>query len=366
MRGIQEAIEANDAIMCFSIEVISEYRQIIGQVSGERQKSLTLFSQMKAMAECHDAGKEYFANGTSIGILVGDQRPMHPLITRNGSGIEFFKESLGQEALMEKIEIFLAMGSLSVEAPEIKIGGPDKKSISGAGNVIDTQSKQFIERLGIDENDPEKRTKRDDRTYFVEREYKERKGVDLFARKLVNAKNPSIDRRVDQYLSDGQASNYTEAALKKDPDPIEYLEAQEDIYFPPESGLMKYFPLFSEMIGKEHLNKEVMQKLARLVLEKSFNCALDFFTVTDKTVIPETQGMELTEELQKVDGWNLNEPHWEDETFASTLNRFIMPFYHNGECNGFARVEIKGEDLNHSKSAAIEAILSSCKGAYKQ
>lgn len=369
LQRVRDAVEANEDYMSFSVDTLSEYKQSIGVMAGEGQKALTLFSQMRLMAECYDAGKEYFDRGSSIGLLTGQSASIHPLLSKSDSNISFFKEENGVDSLLEKIDIFFAMGAISVDPTKAgkEIGVINK--VIGGSNKFDFNSRQRIERLGFLRPDPVPRKLRQD-TVNELKLGRSIKSVDMFSRtQYIDIKNPSIDRSVSRYLAQGKAYEYTEESLKKDPSAIEYLEAEEQIFYPPECGMMKYFSLFAEMLGKDDLQKEVIFKLAELILTKEFNCSLVFHIIKGAKV-RRMDGADLEEAQKDPEYWNIKEPNWEDETFEAEENLFTYPYYFAGQCLGFAAVEFKGSKhkagkINHMKSAAIESVLAACKGAYK-
>lgn len=358
-------VEARELGMCFHVEGLSEYRQTIGQMSGGDQKSLTLFSRMKAMSECYEAGKSHFSSGDAFGLLAGTQRPMHPLVAKKDSGLAFYNEADGPEGLLEKIEIFFAMGALSVESEEDETGAARlSANLKASASVIDTQSRQFIERLSLLEPEPRKEKEKRQAAAALIEQGGELNYADLFAAKTKTVKDPSIDRKVKTYLGRGGVSEYTEARLKESPDAVEALEAREERYYPPNPGVLKYFPMLAEMIGKDDLERIVIQKLAALVLGKEYQCQTEFYKLDGNKVVSES-GIVLDEEAQEPAAWNLDTPNWEDETFEAEDNVFILPYYFDGKCRGFARAVFEKEPIDHDKAAAIETVLSVCKGAYK-
>lgn len=365
LEEVAQKVEGNEDALCFRIESLSEYAQSIGIMAGEEQKALTIFGQMKSMAHCFEAGKKLFQSGSALGILCAQDKPMHPLLASGSSNIEFFQESLGADALLEKIDVFFAMGALSLEAPKEEDAGIFKKKISSSKTVIDTSSRQFVERMGFLEADPPERKLMRENALFMIKQGRPLKSVDMFSRKLVDIKNVSIDRRVDVYLKKSGVHPYTESWLKKDPEPIDFLEAKEEVYYPPSLGIFRYFPMLSEMIGKDSLQRPVIQRLAALTLEKEFQCETRFYKIAKDKIVPEGGEEALGEEMDHPSSLNLQGPNWLDESFESEDNVFTLPYYFDGKCRGFAQVFFRNGPLKRERAAEVEAVLSVCKGAYK-
>lgn len=392
---IKSSLEEREDFECFEIEQGSELAQIIGMATSEKNKALVMFSNLKEMSDANRYIKETFSDGKALGLLLSKQKPMHPLLAKAGSNFHFQSEEEDFEKIIEKMETFHAMGFFTDQAKPKEIIKENFNWNSLGSNhsqIIDTNSRQRIERLAHIEEDLEETIDGD--AHYQEfhlgndkapsslnswnsNNFKDRdsisfnrflpsnahKGVFSFARSI-NKKLPTIDR-AKAFIEQWDIKGYTKESLERNPDPIEILESKEEIYYENECELFQYLPMFAEMISKRRLKKSVMHRLIRLVLEKEFSCFVDFFKVQDEFIIEDSSENINPPKPKEISKWDTTIPQWEDITFSKGKNKFIMPYSVSGECKALAVAYFQDSRLNQKLASTIEAMLFLCRGMYK-
>jgi hypothetical protein len=335
---LKKEIERDETINLFEVDMIEEYQQVVGTLDS----SITFSTDLKKTENYLNRCKKIVVSKQHKNILIPKDNPSGLVLSKmEKSGLdEVLSEFTPLKTLSHKIKVFFKSLEASQSFANFEVASQD--------NSIDTQSRQRIERLTVDDARPETADlliTKNLRQQLSNFKFRTNSNILSFNKTFQDLRKKIPDLKFERLMN--LSETYDEDVINEDSiadtqnsqlhssHEIDYLSMPEIRFFSP----IKIFDpivLFMEVLF-DGLDIDFKRKYLQMVLLKRYNCKISFLTLG-----------ELAD-----DQLNTNVPTWLNQARNSDYNEFWLPVLAGQVLQGMVVLHVTGS-VDFSKMNELE------------